>query len=111
MEELSYFENNLLLMIKNIEFRKINNGFQEKLSNDIMQMKNSVKVFISADKSRHVYKRVQCEYEKLLRENITMTYQLKVNNVNSHKRITIKLPISDRIVKLQEKEAYITIND
>ena len=38
--------------------------------------------------------------------------QRKVNNVNSHaKRITEKLPISDRIEKLQETEAYITIKE
>ena len=43
-------------MIKNIELRKINNCFQEKLSNDIKQIKNSDKVFVSADKSRKVYK-------------------------------------------------------
>ena len=67
VEELSNFENDLLLMIKNIEFRKINNSFQEKLSNDIKQIKNSDKVFISADKSRNVYKLGQSEYKKLLK--------------------------------------------
>ena len=67
VEELSNFENDLLLMIKNIEFRKINNSFQEKLSNDIKQIKNSDKVFISADKSRNVHKLGQSEYKKLLK--------------------------------------------
>ena len=99
-----------------IEFRKINNSFQERLSNDIKQIKNSDKVFISADKSRHVYKLGQSEYKKLLKENITKTYKKsdrqKVNNVKSHaKRITEKLRISDRIEKLQETKAYITIKD
>ena len=51
VEELSDFEKDLLLMIKNIEFRTINNSFQEKLSNDIKQIQNSEKVFVSADKS------------------------------------------------------------
>ena len=116
VEELSNFENDLLLMIKNIEFRKINNSFQEKLSNDIKQIKNSDKVFISADKSRHVYKLGQSEYKKLLKWNITKTYKKsdrrKVSNVNSHaKRVTEKLPTSDRIEKLQETESYITIKD
>ena len=116
VEELSNFENDLLLMIKNIEFRKINNSFQEKLSNDIKQIKNSDKVFISADKSRNVYKLGQSEYKKLLKRNITKKYKKsdrrKVSNVNSHaKRITEKLPTSDRIEKLQETEAYITIKD
>ena len=55
-------------------------------------------------------------YKRLLKENITKTYKKsdrrKVNNVNSHaKRITEKLPISDRVEKLQEAEAYITVKD
>ena len=63
-EKLSNFENDLLLMIKNIEFRKINNSFQERLSNDIKQTKNSNKVFLSAGKSQHIYKLGQSEYKK-----------------------------------------------
>ena len=55
-EELSNFQNYLLLMIKIIEFRKINKNFQEKLNNDIKDIKNSDKVSVSPDKSRHVYK-------------------------------------------------------
>ena len=43
VEELSDFEKDLLLMIKNIEFRKINNSFQEKLSNDINKYKTAKK--------------------------------------------------------------------
>ena len=66
VEELSNFENSLLLMIKNIEFRKINKSFQERLSNDIKQKKNNDKVFISANKSRNAYKLDQSQYKKLL---------------------------------------------
>ena len=37
---------------------------------------------------------------------------MKSSNVHNHaRRITEKLPISDRIEKLQETEAYITIKD
>ena len=113
VEELSDFEKDLLLMIKNIEFRKINNSFQEKLSNDIKKIKNSEKVFVSADKSWHMYKLGQSEYKKLLKENIKKnckkSNRRRVNNVNSHgKRITEKL---DRMEKLQETVAYITIKN
>ena len=101
---------------KKHRIQKSKNSFEEKLSNDIKEVKNSDKVFVSADKSRHVYKLGQSEYKKLLKENITKRYKnsdrRKVNNVNSHaKRITKKLPISDRIEKLHETEAYIAIKD
>ena len=69
-----------------------------------------MKVFIS------VYKLNQSEYKKLLKENITKTHRKpdrqKVHNVSSHaKKMIEKLPISNRIEKLQETEAYITIKD
>ena len=72
----------------------------------------SDKVFVSADKSRHLHKLGQSEYKKMLKENITQTYKKsdrrKVNNVNSHaKRITKNLSIWERIEKLQETEIKI----
>ena len=42
-------------MIKSLEFRKVNNVFQEQLKSDIEQMKNNSKIFVSADKSRYTY--------------------------------------------------------
>ena len=52
----------------------------------------------------------------LLRENVTKTNKKsnfnKVCNINNKaKKITEDLPVADRIDKLQEKEAYITIKD
>ena len=67
VKELSNFDNDPLLMIRNVEFKKINNIFQEKLSNDIKQIKNSNKVFVSADKSRHGNKLDQNEYKTAIR--------------------------------------------
>ena len=47
-----------------------------------------------------------------MRENVTKTYKKfylnKVRNINNKAK---KLPVSDRIDKVQEKEAYITIKD
>ena len=58
----------------------------------------------------------QEEYTKLLKENITKTYKKltrkKLFNINlTAKKITEKLPISDRIDKMLETDAYITIKD
>ena len=35
VQELENFENELLFMIKNIQFRKVNNSFQSQLNEDI----------------------------------------------------------------------------
>ena len=57
-----------------------------------------------------------CIYKRLLKENITKNYKksslTKQYNINkSAKKITEKLPVSDRIKKMQETEAHITIKD
>ena len=59
--------------------------------------------------------RTGTEIVNLLKENITKNYKsniTKLHNINkSAKKITEKLPLSDRIEKMQETEAYITIKD
>ena len=66
-----------------------NTSFQEKLSNGIMQIKNSNKVFVSANNSLHIYKLDQSEYKKLVKYKIKKHKKSdwqKVNNVNSQSK-------------------------
>ena len=114
--EMKNFENELLSMIKNTEFRNAKNYFQEKLKEDINEIKTSDKVFVGADKSRHIYKMDKQQYAKLLTENVTKTYKKsnisKINNINfTAKKITQKLSIDDRVQRMEETEAYITVKD
>ena len=116
VEEMAQFENDLLLLIKNLEFKKVHNDFQMKLRDDIKEIKASNKVFVSADKSRHIYKMEKDEYKKLLQDNITKTYKKsngkKLRDINfAAKKIAEKLSIADRVEVMQETEAYITIKD
>ena len=64
-----------MLMIKNIQFRHINSTSQEQLKKDIQQIRQSNQLFVSADKSRNIYKMNKEDYEKLMHENITKTCQ------------------------------------
>ena len=103
-------------MVKNIQFRKINNNFQQELKEDIKDIKSINEAFVPAHKSRNIYKLENEQYRKLLRENVTKRYKKsifnKVRNINNKaKKITENLPVADRIDKLQEKEVYITIKD
>ena len=70
VEEMAQFENDLLLLIKNLETKKVHNDFQMKLRDDMKEIKASNKMFVSTDKSRHIYKMEKDEYKKLLRVNI-----------------------------------------
>jgi hypothetical protein len=116
VDQLTAFEADLILMIKNLEFRTFNNTFQQKLNRDIKSIKHSEKLLISADKSTNIYKIDKTHYKKHLSESITKTYKksnaIKVSNINLEARkITSKLGIDDRVMKIQETEAFITIKD
>ena len=56
VRELVPFENDMIDMIKNIELKSVNNEFQSNLRNDIRQICRRNNLFISADKSRNIYK-------------------------------------------------------
>ena len=106
MNELADFEKDMMLMVKNIQFRKINSNFQQKLEKDIKDVKSINKLLLPPDKSRNIYKLGNDQYRKLLRENVTKTYKKsnfsKVLDINNKaKKITENLPVADRIDKLQ----------
>ena len=69
------FENDLLLLNKNLEFKKVHNDFRMRLRDDIKQIKASNMMFVAANKSRHIYKMEEDEYKKLLRNSTTKTYK------------------------------------
>ena len=103
-------------MIKNLEFKRVNNEFQSNLRNDIRQIRRSNNLFISADKSRNIYKVSKASYERMMHENVTKTYKKcntnKSNSINfKAKQIASKLKIDDRVQKLDENEAYVTIKE
>ena len=72
IDKLSKFEDDLMLMIKNIEFRNVSNTFQDQLRNDISKI-NTGKAIIPADKTHNLYKMEKGDYNKHLTENITKT--------------------------------------
>ena len=103
-------------MVRKIEFRNANNNFQAKLSSDIKRMKSNDNLLIQADKSRNIYLMSKDTYTKHLTETVTKTYKQcsrkKVKNINyNSKLIAQELSIDDRVEKILETEAYITIKD
>ena len=113
---MAQFQNDLLLLVNNVEFKKIHNDFQESLRDDIKEIKASNKRLVSADKSGNIYKIEKDEYKKLLRDNITKTYKKsngkKLRDINfAAKKLAEKFSVVDRVEVMQETEAYITIKD
>ena len=72
-EELVPFETDMMDMVKNVEFERVNNEFQSKLTNDIRKIRKSNNLFVSAEKSRNIYKVSKASYERVMHENITKT--------------------------------------
>ena len=116
VKELVPFENGMIDMIKNLEFKRVNNEFQSNLGNDIRKIRRSNNLFISANKSRNIYKVIKASYGRMMHENVTKTYKKyntnKSNSINFQaKQIASKLKIDDCVRKLDENEAYFTIKD
>ena len=116
VEELIDFENDMMYMVRNIEFRNAINSFQTKLSSDIKRMKTNNNLLIQADKSRNIYLTPKDNCTKHLTETVTKTYQQcsrkKLKNINYNSKLIVQeLFINDRVEKMLETEAYITIKD
>ena len=116
VKELVPFENDMMEMIKNLEFKRVHSEFQSILNNDIREIHRSNNLFISADKSRNIYRINKTRYEQLMHDNVTKTYK-KCNNDKTKtinikaKKIASKLKLEDRIQILDDNDAYISIKD
>ena len=86
VKEMTNFEEDLRLMIKNLKYRNVENEFSKKLAGDIKLIKNSKEMLINADKSRNIYKVSRENYKKYLVENMTKAYKksnkVRVSSVN-----------------------------
>ena len=92
------------------------NSFQKKLCADITEIKNSRNIFVFADKTNNVYRMSTSEHNELLKENVTKTYKKAPEKLQKSinleaKSIATNLKLSDRIEKLAEAPAYITLKD
>ena len=72
IEELSGFESDLVLMIKNIQFRPVRNNFPAKLKNCIKEINNTDGLLVNADKSTNNYKFSKDQYKKHFCDNVTL---------------------------------------
>ena len=110
VKELVPFEHDMIDMVKNLGFKRVNNEFQSNLRNDIRQIRRSSNLFIPAEKSMTIQEVSKASYEHMMQENVTKTYKKcnanKFNSINfKAKQNASKLKIDDRVQKLHENEA------
>ena len=116
LQELKEFEDGLLDLVQNIEFRSTENSFQKQLSKDVEDIKKDDKLLVSADKTTNFYKLNSDEYNKLLVKNITKDYKkaptsMEANINKGNKDIAQELELDDRINTTAKNKAFITLKD
>ena len=75
VSSLKPFEDDLVKLVQNITFRKINEPFLNSINKDLRNIKSSKNVFVFADKTKNIYEVSPTEYNKLLTENISKSYK------------------------------------
>ena len=116
---LEPFEEELLGMVNNIQFRTKKSNYQNQLTKLVKEIQNSDKVFVKADKTNNFYKMSCKDYNKLLTEAITKDHKkVQMDIINQEeiinkeaKSIAQKLKIEDRVGVIEKKAAYILVKD
>ena len=116
IEELKSFEDDMVKLIRSIEFRRPRDNFQRTLQRDAAHIRGSEDIFVPADKTRNVYQMGKMQYERLLHENITKHYKAaeedEYDRINREARaIASELNIADRMDAMARRESFITLKD
>jgi hypothetical protein len=116
VKELKSFQDGLIDIARNLKFKSINDQFQNKLKNDLRDIKNEKKVITAADKTRNYYKMDKQIYREHLNNNITKDYkktdQKVVNDITEDgKKVATDLEIADRVYCTTKRDTFITLQD
>ena len=114
--ELKLLEDELLKLIKNIEFNHQNTMFQQGLKLKVDQIKKESRMIVKADKTSNHYLMGQETYTELLDKHIQKEYKkekeekINVTNTN-HIEIVNRWEIQDRVFETTPRQAFITMKD
>ena len=116
--DLKPFETDMRLLIRNLEFRKNIRRceFQNKMKNDIKELRNNENLFVPADKTTNHYLLKPGTYDKMLRDEITKLYKTCDESITGYtnaeaKEICNTYGIADRVYKHSERAPFLTIKD
>ena len=83
--EIRGFENKMFDVVKQVKFRKLNENFQNKLSNDLKMINQTKNIIVPEDKTTNFYK-IPKKYNNLLLKFIRKEYKKVdkniLNNIN-----------------------------
>ena len=113
---LAKFESDVIHLIYNLEYRKNKTPFQQKLLNDVKEIRKRETILLPGDKTSNMYEVDKNVYNKLVRDNVTSEYKVAApeleKNVNLEASILASdLELSERIEVIAHKDAYVTLKD
>ena len=116
VKELIPFENDLLQLVKNIEFRETGNAFQTQMRRDITNMRSSGKTLTPADKTSNMYRLSKDEYDQLKKNAVTSKYKkasgkIKEKIEKGSVKFAKKAGIIDRMDQSGSNNCFITLKD
>ena len=116
VKEMTQFENELILLAKNLEFKKVSSSFQSRMKNDLKAMRNSGKTLTQADKTTNMYRLSPEEYNKLKHNAVTSKYKkasskIKENVEKGSVKLVKKVGILGRMAKIGSNPCFITLKD
>ena len=83
VKDLIQFEDDLVRIVKELNFRKVKNNFQKVLCEDMKQVYTSKKTRTPADKTSNIYRLNKNDYLNLLTNAITKTYKKANKNIGT----------------------------
>lgn len=116
LPELKKFEDDVFTLIRSIKFRNVTNDFQNDLKYNIGKIKSSDEIFVTADKTKNIYKIPVEKYQQILNNNVTKDYEKtsleNVSRINKEaSTIASELKVADRVNQHTRANAFITIKD
>lgn len=120
--DLTAFEDDFLAMIGNVKYKPVRNQFQDKLKDEIREIKNLDKITVFADKTKNQYRVTVAEYEKKVVNTITDVYRSvkpevleKVNKESAKLARTFKTTkdqtLADRIDRSTQNSSFVSFKD
>merc|ERR1711983_331151 len=109
-------------MIGNVKYKPVRNQFQDKLKDEIREIKNLDKITVFADKTKNQYRVTVAEYEKKVVNTITDVYRSvkpevleKVNKESARLARTFKTTkdqtLADRIDRSTQNSSFVSFKD
>ena len=116
VQDLKLLETRLMALIRDIEFRNFTDEFQEKLKQDVRQIRKATELIVEADKTSNHYKLNTDQFKDLLSKNIHKDYKKAANEdlmraTEHHKEIVAQYDLDDRMMATQARPARVTLKD